>query len=150
MRTALVVGILFGLAIGLAYAWLIDPVELGSADPYHLDARYRDVWIVMSAEAYAADGDWTRTSVRLDWLRDPNLKQTIVALFDRVNADGPNPQARALARLAAQLGETTASMVVYLTTPAVTPTPRLTPISILPSLTPAAPAPTATDSFPTP
>ncbi|HLF25984.1 MAG TPA: hypothetical protein VJG32_06590 [Anaerolineae bacterium] len=147
MRTTLLLAIVIGLALGLLYAWLLDPLEFRTADPYHVESRYRGVWIVMSAEAYLVSGDWDRTQARLDGLNDPNLAQTVSALFERASADGPNDQARALAYLADRLGARTAGMVVYLTTPVVTPTARPT----RPVATPTPPliAPTPTDAFPT-
>ena len=150
MRTVLLAGVLVGLVLGLAYAWLIEPVEFRTADPFHIEARYREAWIIMSAEAYAASGDWGRTRARLDGLNDPNLLETVTALFERVNADGPNPQARALARLAVEIGEPSAPMMVYLQTPVVTPTPRISPSPVLPDVTPAPPTFAPTDSFPIP
>src|SRR3990172_4806539 len=104
MRIALLIGIVLGLGLGLVYSWLISPVEFRTADPVHVEARYREAWIVMSAEAYLTGDDWERTRARLDGLSDPNLPQTVSALFERYDADGPNPAARALARLADRLG----------------------------------------------
>jgi len=149
MRIAFVIGILIGLALGLAYAWLIAPVEFTTADPVHVEPRYKDVWIVMAAEAYLTGGDWDRTRARLNGLNDPDLEQTVAALFDRYNGDGPNDAARALARLADQLGETTAPMSVYLTTPFVTPTLRPSPAIATRTPAPTEVVSTPTESFPT-
>lgn len=154
MRTALLIGIVTGLGLGLTYAWLIAPVEFRTADPSHVEARYREAWIVMAAEAYPIGGDWDRTRARLNGLSDPNLGQTVSALFDRYSVGGPNPTARALARLADRLGARTAAMVVYLATPIVTPTPQPSPAiaTRTPTPTPVERLPTPTDafSFPTP
>ncbi len=150
MRTTLLISIAAGIALGLTYAWLIDPVEFTTADPYHVEARYREAWIVMAAEAYLTSGDWDRTRARLDGLGDPNLMQTVAALFERYGASGPNPEARALARLAERLdaNSVTAGMLVYLATPVVTPTPRPTPTPIARTASPVASTPTSTESFP--
>ena len=148
MRTALLIGIAAGIALGLFYAWIIDPVEFRTADPSQVEARYREAWIITAAEAYVASGDWDRAQVRLNALGDPNLAQTVSALFERVSTNGPNPEARALARLSDRLGVQTAGMLVYLATPVVTPTPRASPVTS-PRAT-ATTAPTATDAFPTP
>jgi hypothetical protein len=99
---------------------------------------YRDEWLLMAAQAYAHDGDWSRAQVRLNALRDANLAQTVAAVFERVNAAGPNINARALAQLADRLGARTPEMQVYLAglvepTPAVTARPIVTP---RPSITP--------------
>jgi hypothetical protein len=142
MRSAFLLSIVAGVALGLGYAWLIAPVVPTTADPLHVVEPYQEVWLITAAEAYATSGDWERTLARLNGLGDPNLMRHVVALFERYSGDGPNPQARALARLAAQLGaERTAAMQVYLATPITTPT-------IMPTATPRAPTPTSrsTDS----
>jgi hypothetical protein len=155
MRTALLLGIVVGLGLGLAYAWLIDPVELLTADPYLVEAPYREAWIVMAAEAYLVSGDWDRTQARLAGLNDPNLKETVGALFDRFNIGEPNPEARALAYLADRLDARTAGMLIYLATPAVSPTPRPSPspvarVSPTINLTPTSSFSTPTPTSPPP
>jgi len=152
MRAIFLIGVAAGIGLGLAYAWLIDPVEFTTADPYHVDARYREAWLVMAAEAYLVGDDWDRTKARLDGLGDPNLAHTAAALFERYSVNGPDPQSRALAHLVERLDASavTAGMLVYLETP-ITPTPSVTPspASIPPTRAPTRPAPTPTDTFPT-
>ena len=125
MSTRVLLLILFvaGAAIGLAYAWLIDPLTFSESSPAQTMKPYREAWLIMSAEAYAQDGDWERTQARVNALRDANLARTIVDLFDRYQANGPNSTARALARLAARLNVRTPAMQVYLAA-IVTPTPK--------------------------
>lgn len=149
MRTALLLGLIAGIAAGLFYAWIVDPVKLTAIDPAGVEARYREVWIVVVAEAYQAGGDWPRAEMRLSALHDPNLGQTVRALFDRINTPAPNPTARALARLADRLGVRSTEMLIYLSTPEATST------SNAPTATPTRPATsepslTPTDSFPSP
>jgi len=115
-----------GLGLGLGYAWLIDPVTYTESSPAQVVSNYRSTWLITAAEAYAQDGDWTRTQLRLEALHDLNLPQTVNELFERYSAQGPNPIARALARLADRLGVRTAAMNVYLATPVMTPTPAPT------------------------
>jgi hypothetical protein len=120
-RALVVIALVIGSAIGLAYAWLIEPVTFSETSPAQVMKPYREAWLIMSAEAYAQDGDWERTQARLNALRDANLSQTLTDLFDRYQANGPNPAARALARLADRLNVRTPAMQVYLagiTTPA--------------------------------
>ncbi len=148
MRIAFLIGTVAGIALGLFYAWIVDPVEFRTADPSQVEARYREAWIVAAAEAYLAGGDWDRARVRLTGLSDPNLAQTVSALFERAGANGPNPAARALAHLADRLGARTAGMLVYLATPIVSPTPRPSPV--VPTRVSPTLEPTATDSFPIP
>lgn len=157
MRSAFLLSIVAGIALGLGYAWLIAPVVPTTADPLHVVKAYQDVWIVTSAEAYVTSGDWERTLARLNGLADPNLTRSVITLFERYNTNGPNPQARALARLAAQLGaERTAAMQVYLSTPITTPTITPTPTPRDPTPTPRPTGstniatPTIEFAFPTP
>ena len=139
-RTLVLLCMAAGIALGLGYAWLIDPVTFTESSPAQVVVTYRHAWLIMAAEAYARDGDWERTRARLDSLHDPDLPQTVVKLFDQASAQGPNPVARALARVADRLNVRTAAMLVYLATPVVTPTPA-------PALAPRptdTPGPTAT------
>ena len=128
MNTRALVGIalVIGLAIGLAYAWLIDPLTFSETSPAQVMRPYREAWLIMSAEAYAQDGDWDRTQARVNSLRDANLSQMIIDLFDRYQANGPNSTARALARLADRLNVRTPAMQVYLAA-VVSPTPEIIP-----------------------
>jgi hypothetical protein len=123
-RALVLIALVIGVAIGLAYAWLIDPVTFSESSPAQVMKSFREAWLVMAAEAYAQDGDWARTQARVNALRDANLSQSLIDLFDRYQAHGPNPTARALARLADQLNVRTPAMQVYLAT-IVAPTPEI-------------------------
>jgi hypothetical protein len=132
-RALVLIAFVIGGAIGLAYAWLIDPVAYTESSPAQVMKSYREAWLIMAAEAYVQDGDWERTQARVNALRDANLAQTLADLFDRYQANGPNPTARALARLADRFNVRTPAMQVYLAT-VVTPTPAIVPtIEITPS-----------------
>jgi hypothetical protein len=144
-RTLVVIALVIGAAIGLAYAWLIEPVTFSESSPAQVMKSYREAWLIMSAEALAQDGDWDRTQARINALRDANLSQTLADLFERYQANGPNPTARALARLADRLNARTPAMQVYLVE-IIAPTPEIT-LPIEPAVTPrpiATPLPTAT------
>jgi len=121
-RALVLIALVIGGAIGLAYAWLIEPVTFSESSPAQVMKSYREAWLIMAAEAYAQDGDWERTQARVNALRDANLSRTIADVFDRYQADGPNPTARALARLADRLNVHTPAMQVYLVA-IVAPTP---------------------------
>jgi hypothetical protein len=144
-RTLVVIAFVIGAAIGLAYAWLIEPVTFSESSPAQVMQLYREAWLIMSAEALAQDGDWERTQARVAALRDANLPQTLADLFERYQANGPNPTARALARLADRLNVRTSAMQIYLTE-IIAPTPEVIgPIE--PAVTPrpiVASTPTAT------
>jgi hypothetical protein len=125
-RVLVVIAVVIGTAIGLAYAWLIEPVTFSESSPAQVMKSYREAWLIMSAEALAQDGDWERTQARVNALRDASLSQTLADLFERYQAAGPNPTARALARLADRLNLRTPAMQVYLTE-IIAPTPEVIP-----------------------
>jgi hypothetical protein len=131
-RVFLIILFVIGAALGLAYAWLIDPVTYSESSPAQVTKAYREAWLIMTAEAYAQDGDWERTQARVNSLRADDLAQTLTQLFDRYQAAGPNPTARALARLADRLNVRTPAMQVYLVS-ITTPTPERTGLQTPPA-----------------
>jgi hypothetical protein len=58
-------GAVIGLAIGMIYGWIINPVEYVDTTPGSLREDYRTDYILMVAEAYAGDGDLDLAQVRL-------------------------------------------------------------------------------------
>jgi hypothetical protein len=143
--------IVIGFGLGLFYAWQLSPVKFTEASPAQVIMDYRHVWLVMAAEAYAQDKDWSRTQERLTSLNDPDMARTITQLFDRYNEQGPNPIARALAILGDRYNVRTAAMLVYLSTPIVsTPIPTVAPRpTVRPTVRPTL-APTLVPITPTP
>ncbi len=142
-RLAILVIFVVGLSAGLAYAWLIDPVTYSESSPALVSRSYRETWLLMVAQAYAQDGDWARTQVRLDALRslgEAQLTKMVSDLFDQAQQQGAKTQARAIAALADRLGARTAGMVVYLATPQETPVPE----AVMPGVTRSAGTPQAT------
>lgn len=140
-RILLVGALVIGSALGLAYAWLIEPVTFSESSPAQVMKSYREAWLIMAAEAYAQDGDEERTLARVTALRDANLSRTLSDLFARHQATGPNPTARALARLADQLNLRTPGMQVYLAE-IITPAPQMIPTMAMT----ASPRPSATST----
>ncbi len=63
--TRLLIGLFLGAALGLAYGWLIQPVEYINTSPDSLRQDYRTDYILMVAEAYAAERDLELAQVRL-------------------------------------------------------------------------------------
>jgi hypothetical protein len=115
-RALILIGLAIGAALGLAYAWLIEPVIYIESSPAQVVKSYREAWLIMAAEAYAQDGDWERAQARVNALRDNQLAQTVADLFEKYHVAGPNASARALARLAERLNVRTPAMQVYLAT----------------------------------
>ncbi len=54
-----------GIALGLLYGWVIDPVDYVDITPEMLRADYRTDYVLMVAEAYQSDGDAGRAARRL-------------------------------------------------------------------------------------
>jgi hypothetical protein len=53
----IVVALIIGIALGLAYGWLIDPVEYTDVPPGILREDYRVDYVLMVAEAYQDEFD---------------------------------------------------------------------------------------------
>src|SRR5512137_1060659 len=52
-----VAGLIVGLALGLLYAWVISPVKWTDASPSLLSEPYREEWMRMAIDSYAANRD---------------------------------------------------------------------------------------------
>jgi len=141
---ALAGGVILGLALGLVYAWLIDPVELYNTTPGLLRSDYRHDWIRLAALGYLADGDLERAQSRLERLPREDVRVALAALIESYAAQGqPAERMRALSHLASQYGVHTPAMVIYMNTPAPSPTAAPSP-TVLPTPTAPPPTPTAT------
>jgi len=146
----IVLGLVIGVALSLVYTWVLDPPPLIDTKPAALNPSDQEVYMVLIAAAYAADGDLDRTKARLAELENPDIENSIVALAERYILEGKDARdIRVLARLSDALGGTSAAMRPFIATPTSTPTlvPTATPYP--PTLTPtqvvrATPTPPAT------
>jgi len=144
----LLIGLALGVIGGLTYAWAIDPVELVGGAPAAMSADAQADYLTLIASAYAATGDLPRAQARLALFSDPNAAETLGALAQARLASGrPVSEARALARLAGDLGArpspppspaTTASPARPTVSPTITRTPTVRPSPTV-SRTPGAP-----------
>ncbi|MCS7283341.1 MAG: hypothetical protein RMK65_08990 [Anaerolineae bacterium] len=141
-------GLTVGLALGLIYSWLIDPVRLYNTTPPLLRTDYRHEWIRLAALGYVADGDLERALLRLKGLPEKDVREALTAMIEAYAASGqPASTMRRLTALADRLGIRTPAMLAYLETtevppatvpPTPTPPPPLTPSpTIPPTETPA-------------
>ncbi len=133
----LLTGLLIGAALGLIYAWVISPVHYVNTSPSSMRTEFKDRYRGLIAVAYAADGDLGRARVRLGLLNDPDSVQGLAAQAQRdLASGGDSSEARALALLAAALGNQPVSVV----SPTADPSPAL----VTPSpTTQVPPSPTA-------
>jgi hypothetical protein len=137
------IGIGLGLAGGLYYAWLINPVEYTDTAPDSLRADFRSDYLALIASAYAATDDLVRARTRLALFSELEPRTELAALAQQRLAGGfgefGEVEAAALAQLAADLANQPRSPV---STPTGGPSTPSTPIPTpLPSSTPR-PTPT--------
>ncbi len=76
------IAILFGLALGLGYGWLVNPLRASNTGLSSLRSDYQADYVLMVAERYTIDQD---TAQALEWLRklspsDPagTIKQALI------------------------------------------------------------------------
>lgn len=150
-KLSFIIGLLLGVAAGLYYSWAISPVEYIDSSPDSLREDFKSDYLALIASAYAATGDADRARARLAWVQIANPASTLSRLAqNRLAAGRPDSEARALAELAAILGERP-SPLISSATPLGAPT--TTPIPPSPTYTPTTtpsptPSPTATASAP--
>jgi hypothetical protein len=75
--------IALGIAAGLYFGWVIDPVEYVDTSPSSLRADYKADYVLMIAEAYQTDGDLDLAARRLIPLGDdlPTESATKAIIF---------------------------------------------------------------------
>ncbi len=102
----LITGLIIGAALGVLYAWGLQPVQYTNTTPASLRADFKDQYRALIASAYMADGDLVRARARLDLLKDQDVYQVLAVQAQHTLAEGKAPQeARALGMLAVALGQ---------------------------------------------
>ncbi len=125
----LLTGLILGAALGVLYAWMVQPVQYTNTKPASLRADFKDQYRTLIAAAYMANGDLVRAKARLELLKDVDVYRVLAEQAQRTLAGGKSLQeARALGLLAVALGQAPA------TAPPVTAAPNLTQ-TVLPSPT---------------
>lgn len=102
----LLTGLVIGLALGLIYTWLINPVVYVNTEPASLEAPYKEFYRLTIAQVYSATGNFDRAYKRLALLEDKDPVLALGAQAQSALADGDIEDARALALLASALSET--------------------------------------------
>lgn len=101
----LITGLILGMALGMAYAWLVSPVAYTDNPPLSLRADYKDQYRVLIALAYASNGDLGRARARLSLLGDSEPGPLVANQTARAAAENrPPSEVQALALLAEALG----------------------------------------------
>ncbi|MEJ2210364.1 MAG: hypothetical protein P8129_15200 [Anaerolineae bacterium] len=116
-RRALVVFVLtavVGLAGGLYYTWMIDPVEYYDVWPDSLRDRDKALYLALVGDLYAHEGDLARAEARLATLGvaadGPTLARFIEVYLD---GGGRPEEVRNLAHLAEDLGASGGVLLVF-------------------------------------
>jgi hypothetical protein len=100
----LLIGLGIGLALGMIYGWVINPVEYVDTTPGSLREDYRTDYILMVAEAYQGDGDLDLARVRLAALGPETPVELMVEAIEYGVAHGfPRGALETLNRLAVAL-----------------------------------------------
>jgi hypothetical protein len=141
----LTLGLVLGLAGGLSYAWLVDPVDYVDVAPHQLNPDDQAAYVLMVSLAYAQDGDLARARGRIEALNVPDPAQAVSEQADLAMSEGEAAaDIRALTNLAVALGGQPRAAAIFAGTPVVpaTPTPTLTPSpTTTPTPTPSPSAP---------
>ncbi len=108
----LLTGLILGLAIGLVYSLVIQPVQYTDLSPALLSPADKDQYRALIAVAYQANRDLVRARARLALLKDEDTYGTLAAQAQRWLAEGkPVEEARALGLLAADLAQAQATLL---------------------------------------
>ncbi len=67
-RVWFILAIILGVAAGLGYGWMINPVKYVDTSPDTLRVDYKTDYVLMVAEAYHSDGNLALAAQRLAFL----------------------------------------------------------------------------------
>lgn len=125
IRWAWILALVLGFAGGLAYAWLLAPVEYVGAEPHMLRADFKDDFRSAISAAFAANGDLGRARARLELLGDADQAQSLSAQAQRMLAAGETFESiQQVARLAAAVqGQVVAAPPTASALPSIPPAP---------------------------
>jgi hypothetical protein len=152
-------GLIIGLVAGLYYAWLVEPVSYIAAGPSRLSDEYKDEYILLISQTFAADGDWEAARGRLEALDDPNVANMVALQLERYLRDGqPAHTLNQLATVAEKLGSRSSAVALFIPIeggPVLTSPPEVlvpltttllpTPTNTIRATRSAAPSPTSTE-----
>lgn len=115
-----------GLAGGLFYTWMLDPVEYYDTAPDSLHIQDKFIYLALIGDLYAYEGDLARAEARLAELEVEADGPVLAGLIEQYLDGGGRPEeVRNLARLAEALGASGGVLLVFASVPS--PTPGFTP-----------------------
>ncbi len=104
--------LLVGMGLGLAYAWVISPWRVFDSDPVALRADFKDQFRSAIAASFHATGNLPRSQARLSLLGDSDSDAALNSQAQRMIARGEFAQADQLAALAMALENETGPTVI--------------------------------------
>jgi len=96
-------GLLLGIGLGLAFAWLVKPIELQDVHPNSLQTQYKDQYRELAALAFVSNGDLVRAKARLGLLGDDDPQRSVQEHLGRLAGQGETSEVTALRLLLAAL-----------------------------------------------
>jgi len=84
----LIAALAFGIAVGLLYGWVIDPIEYTDATPNILREDYRVDYVLMVAEAYQNDFDPQAAARSLAILGSDSPATITASALEYANSNG--------------------------------------------------------------
>jgi hypothetical protein len=123
----LAISAVVGLAGGLLYTWVLDPIESYDSAPDTLRARDKFVYVALIGDLYAYDGDLPRAEARLAELGIEADGPVLAGLIEEyLDGGGQAEDVRNLARLAEALGASGGVLLVFASVPTPSPEPTAT------------------------
>ncbi len=148
------IGALLGLALGLIYGWLINPVTVPSVPASQLSPAFKQEYLFLVSQSYAVEGDLEQAKTRLGALKEPDLRKFLSDQLTGFLREGRRPdEVQNLAALAKALGVEGQVISFFGPTPepqTVTPTPETRVPAFTATSPPTLPPPPPPTFTPTP
>jgi hypothetical protein len=129
-RSALIilaVSMVVGLAGGLLYTWILDPIESYDSPPDALRTQDKFVYLAVIGDLYALEEDLSQAEVRLAELGVEADGPVLAGLIEQyLHGGGQAEEVRNLARLAEALGASGGVLLVFAAAPTPSPEPTAT------------------------
>ncbi len=117
-----VVTVAAGVAGGLYYAWVLDPIQDYDATPDTLQPQDRFVYLALIGDLYIYEDDLSQAEARLEALGIQADGSVLAGLIEEYLDGGGRPEeVRNLARLAEVLGASGGILLVFASVPAPSP-----------------------------
>lgn len=124
----ILLALLAGLALGLAYSWLIAPVRVIDSEPIALRDDFKDQYRLAIAASFAGTGNIARAQARLAFLGDADPIEALNAQAQRMLASGDPAEAGKVAALASAL-ETGEVFLINSPVPSPISSPSIPPLA---------------------